>query len=195
MSFSPTVNMQGIQNTPVIPVQNLPLDFQSSIKQGNVDLVTGLITQGLSVNQPLPNGEMPLHFAVRLNKPDVALTLLKLGADPEIKDFQHLSAIDHAALMKNESMLANILGYKIGKDLKEVQEQIKCKGSASHVNQLKNKIQKISTVDVQKLTPINKAAYQGNLDELTKLSPQTINEFDANGLTPIHYAILAGRSH
>lgn len=184
----------SIQNQQPMPLQNLPLDFQNGIKQGNIELVTDLFTQGLSLNQALPNGEMPLHFAVRLNKPDVVLALLKLGADPEIKDFQHLSAIDHAALMKNESMLANILGYKIGKELKEVQEQIKCKGSASHVNQLKNKIQKVSTVDVQKLTPINKAVYQGNLDELTELSPQTINEFDDNWLTPIHYAILGDQS-
>ena len=194
MGFSLPVNVQGIQNLPVTPKQNLPLDFQNSIKQGNIDLATNLIAQGLSVNQPLPNGEMPLHFAVRLDKQEVVSVLLKLGADPEIKDFQQLSAIDHAALMKNEGMLANILGYKIGKELKEVQEQIKCKGSASHVNQLKNKIQKVSTVDVQKLSPINKAAYQGNLDELTKLSTHTINELDANGLAPIHYAILGNQS-
>ena len=89
MSFSLPINLQGVKSLPVIPSQNLPLDFQNSIKQGNVDLVIKLISDGLSVNSPLPNGELPLHLAVRENRQDVLLALLAQGADPEIKDFQH----------------------------------------------------------------------------------------------------------
>lgn len=196
MNNSLSAIFQNFQSQQSVPLQNLPLDFQNGIKQGKVDLdvVSDLISQGISVNQALPNGELPLHFAVRLDKPDVVLALLKLGADPEIKDFQNLSALDHAALMKNESMLVNILGYKIGQELKDVQEQIKCKGSAAHVKELRNHIQTISTIDVQALTPIHSAALYGDLDALAKMSPQSINEFDANGLAPIHYAIL-GNQH
>lgn len=146
------------------------------------------------VNQPLKNGELPLHFAVRNNQPEVVKTLLANGADPEVKDFQGLSAIDHAVLMGNETLLATILGHKIGKELKDVQAQIKCKGSAAHVNQLQLKIQRIATVDVKDLTPINKAAYQGDFDELSKLVTRSnVNDLDAKGLAPIHYAILGNR--
>ncbi|HSX37478.1 MAG TPA: ankyrin repeat domain-containing protein [Chlamydiales bacterium] len=195
MELSFSASFPNIQKQQAMLLQNLLFDFQNSIKQGNVSQVTDLIDQGLSVNQALPNGELPLHFAVRLGKHDVVLALLKSGADPEVQDFQKLSAIDHAALMKNESMIANILGYKIGQDLKTVQEQMQRKGSASHVHQLKNKIQKISTVNVQKLNVINQAAYQGNLDKLTQsLSSYTLNELDANGLAPIHYAILGNQN-
>lgn len=193
MSSVLPISLQGIRNLPEVS-QNLPLDFQSSIKSGDINLLKQLILKGVSVNQALPNGEMPLHLAVRADKQEVVSALLQQGADPEIKDFQGLTAIDHSVLMKNENILATILGQKIGKELKGIQEQIKCKGSASHVNQLKSHIQMISTVDTQKLTPINRAAYDGNVDELTKqASAETVNHLDVNGLTPIHYAILGNQ--
>lgn len=194
MNFFLPIYLQGSPSLSTIPPQNSLLDFQNSIKQGNLNLATKLISTNLPVNSPLPNGELPLHFAVRENRQDIVLILLAEGADPEMKDFQHLTAIDHAVLMKNDSMLAHILGQKLGKEFKEIQEQIKCKGSASHVNQLKSKIKKISTVDVQNLTPINRAAYNGDIDTLSKLSPKSVNDLDTQGLAPIHYAILGGHS-
>lgn len=194
MLYCLPISAKNTNNQLLIPLQNISLDFQNAIKQGNTDLIQKLLSNGFLVDNPLPNGELPLHFAVRENKPDIVLALLEQNANPEIKDFQGLTAIDHAALMGNEGILASILGKKIGKDLKEIQEQIKSKGSAAHVNQLKSKIEKISTVNVEKLTPLSKAAYEGNLDQLTHLSiANSVNDFDANGLAPIHYAILNNR--
>ncbi len=170
------------------------LDFQNAIKNGNESLVKKMVGEGTFVNAALPNGELPLHLALRTNQPNIMTLLLANGADPEIKDFQNLSAIDHAALMKSESLLAVILGHKIGKDLKEVHEQIKCKGSASHIEELKTKLQKLTTVDIGKLAPLSQAVFQGNLPEALKyVTPQNINVLDANGLAPIHYAILSNQ--
>lgn len=179
-------------NNTVVINQNLSLDLQNGIKQNNISLVKQVISKE-TINHPLPNGELPLHFAVLTGAPQEMVTaLLEQGADPEIKDHQQLSAIDHTVLMKNESMLANILGYKIGKELKDVQEQIKCKGSAAHVNRLIAKIEENSVVDLQNLSPAAKAAYQGNMDELASVANH-VNHVDANGLTPLHYAILGNQ--
>lgn len=195
MLHSLRVSANNINSQPLISLQNIPLDFQNAIKNGSTDLIQKLLSNGFLVDNPLPNRELPLHFAVRENQQEIVLALLEKNANSELKDFQGLTAIDHAALMKNDGMLASILGKKIGKDLKEIQEQIKCKGSAAHVNQLKSKIEKIATVNVEKLTPVSKAAYEGNLDQLTHLSmANSVNNFDANGLAPIHYAILSNRN-
>lgn len=194
MSYLST-SFPSVVNAGPLASQNSTLDLQNSIKLDKPEEVVRLIkTTGLSVNQPLVNGELPLHFAVRCDKKDVVMALLANGADPEQKDFQQLSAIDHAVLMKNEGMLASILGQKIGKDLQEIQEQIKCRGSASHVNQLKSKIQKKQTVDVANLSPLNRAAYLGDVDAFVKSSNQNINQLDSKGLAPIHYAILGNQT-
>ncbi len=173
----------------------LSLDFQNNITQGSTILVKKNLSEGAALNRPLPNLEMPLHLAVRENKKDLVIELLEQGADPEIKDFQNLSAIDHAFLMNNEDILANILGKKIETDVKNIKEIIKCKGSVSHINQIKSKMQKIANVNVQNLSLVHKNAYQGNIEDLVEnLSIETIDQFDRHGFTPIHYAIL-GNQH
>lgn len=77
--------ISGCTNLPALPPQNLSLDFQNSINQGKIEDALRLIKEGLPLNSPLPNGEMPLHLAVRTNKQDVVLELLALGADPDDK--------------------------------------------------------------------------------------------------------------
>ena len=126
----------------------------------------------------------------------LCLLCLEKGANPEFKDYQLLSAIDHAALMHNETMLATILSVKIGQELQQVKEQIKCQGSSAHVNNLKDSIQKKFTVNPLSLslTPRNQAAaYQGNLEGLNDLTAQYVNRCDDKGWTPLHYAILGNQ--
>lgn len=194
MSLSLPFGMQNVFYQKVGSSTILSMELQNDIKQGKAERVSLLLSLGVSANDPLPNGELPLHFAVRVNEPGVVSALLEKGADPEQKDFQNLSAIDHTVLMKNESMLANILGHKIGKELKEVQEQIICKGSATHVTQLQNKIQTISNIDVQKHSGVNRAAYLGDTDVFSKVASQDLNHVDGDGLTPLHYAILGNQN-
>ncbi len=44
------------------------------------------------------NHQLPLHFAVRMNRPEMAALLLDLGADPEAKDDGGLTALMYAAM-------------------------------------------------------------------------------------------------
>ena len=167
----------------------LPLDFQNGIKKGDLHFVKELLAIGIGANKPLPNGELPLHFAVRENKPEIATLLLDFGADPEISDYQQLTAIDHAVLMQNETLLSLILAKKIGVEIEKVDEQLKYKSTEARLEALKNKLKLISRVNIEKLSPICKAAYLGDIEGLRE-GIEKINDRDKNGLTPLHYAIL-----
>jgi ankyrin repeat protein len=189
----------SMQLSPSIPLSKPSpaqlLQFQDSIRNGDLPVLETLLTEGASANHPLPNGEMPLHYAVRNNQEKSVALLLKNGADSEFKDFQHLSAIDHAVLMHNDALLATILSFKVGNELQQVKEQIKCKGSAAHVSQLQSTIQKKFTVDNASLVlcPENQTAYRGHLQGLTHLINQNVNRADAKGWTPLHYAVLGNQ--
>lgn len=151
----------------------------------------------LLLNTPLPNGELPLHFAVRKNKPDVVITLLTHGADTEKKDYQGLTAIEHAVLLQNEEMVARILGHKIGASLEDVQGQIACKGTASHAARLKQKVQLISYVNRRTLDQDKKNAYEGRpelLQSETLGREGNAHLIDDKGFSLIHYAILGGHA-
>ncbi|MCB1213587.1 MAG: ankyrin repeat domain-containing protein, partial [Chlamydiia bacterium] len=93
-------------------------------------------------------------------------------------------------------MLALILGRVIGKELEDVQETIKCKHSVAHLNTIKAKVKKLTSVETQKLTPLCKAAYEGDLETFSTLfarDPLAYRELDTEGRGPIHYAILGNQ--
>lgn len=190
MIFTLPINGFGVR-TQAESLPNPSYDFQSSIQKGSISTLEALVEQGININAPLPNGEMPLHFAVCNNLPDVVKALLALGAKPEIQDFQNLTAIDHSVLMKNNEILALLVSHKIGKDIQDVQHQIVCKHSSSLVQGLYADIYRKLNFDFSELSSLSKAAYKG--DVIQNISREAINEFDANGLTPMHYAILANR--
>ena len=52
-------------------------EFQNCIKQGDLAVLNRLLSEGLSINDPLPNGELPLHYAVRENQQAIVLALLR----------------------------------------------------------------------------------------------------------------------
>lgn len=188
MSFPLPVSWLGFKNS---ASETPDSSLQTAILQGNSASIEALVGE-IDVNKPLPNGEMPLHFAVCKNQLEAVKSLMLLGANPELKDHQNLSAIDHTVLMRNEKALAQILGIKLGKDFNEIQELVKCKGSATYVKQLDKEIKELFAVKT--VTPIAKAALFGDLTTLKSLvNTQNVNDLDAQGLAPIHYAILGNQ--
>jgi len=185
------INQANIENS---TTKNASLDLQNCIKENNPTLVDTILTEGVSLNDPLPNGQLPIHFATLENKPEMVSALLTHSANPELKDSQGLSAMDHAVLMNNKTILAQLISHKIGGDLKDIQEQINIPGAILHHTILKEKINQISKIPTEKLNAISNAAYKGNIEELTNLvTEKTVNNFDEKGLAPIHYAILGNR--
>src|SRR3990167_8527718 len=79
-------------------ITSFPERVQQAIKQNDFSIFNSL--EG-DWNAPLPNGELPLHFAVREGKVGCLIPLILRGADVLKKDFQNLTAIDHAILMNN----------------------------------------------------------------------------------------------
>ena len=164
------------------PLSNEQYAFQQAIKQGNVD---GL--GEFSVDKPLPNGEMPLHYAVREGQLGSIKFLLERGADPKALDRQGLSAIDHAVLMHNGT-LEQMIGYKVGQDVQTVTDQIKSKGSNSHARHVLEAVKGLQKVDPDRLSPVCRAAYLGDEDDDFSGGLQEIS----GGMTPLHYAVLGG---
>lgn len=179
-----TAQQPSLKQSPQIVLQN-------AIVTGDVGTIATLIDLNVSILETLPNGELPLHFAVREDQPEVVTLLLEKGADPSVRDFQNLSAVDHAALVKNKGMLARILSHKIGSDLKTTQAQIQRVGTPQHVAQLKERIKHTLAIDPSTLNPISKKVVEGEVLLLSDdVIRSNINDLDASKLTPIHYAIL-----
>lgn len=173
----------------------LPQVVEKAIKSGDLKHLETIFGHDLfPLGTPLPCGQLPLQLAVLENKEDIVKLLMEQEADPTLKDFQGLSAIDHAVLMKNQKMLSLILSKAICKDQKQVEKALVNKASASAFNKLKQKTDKLLAVNVNKLTPLCKAAYEGKLDEIKKLYTNgELNKWDQFGMTPIHYAILGNQ--
>lgn len=69
-------------------------------------LVNILLERGADVNKLNNNGEGPLHFAVRMNREDLVMILLKAGADITVRDRREKKT--PAELAKNKKILARL---------------------------------------------------------------------------------------
>lgn len=184
---------------PVVATSSNPLnkDFQDALMDGSITSadVAKLIEKDPSlVNQALPNGELPLHTVVRetgqgrevqLEKINV---LLRQGADIGLKDAQGLTAIDHAALLKDKELLIKILGLSIGKDLQDLQGQMELPDNMDNIEEIHLDQQKLRHINLQDIPPIAKAALKG---DLSTFSAQQMIAFPSNNNkeSVLHYAI------
>ncbi len=194
--------------------------LESAIKKGNLNLVKEIVEKGFPTNWPIDQEILPIHLSIRENQPEITAYLLENGASSELPDAQKLNAFDHAALMNDQAQLGLLLSHKLGKDLKEIQEQLVLKGP-SYLEALNEKIDRLSVSPVQdyskiifepsqiektkrlgkvtgedfmKMADLSRAAYTGVLPQSQSLGPlRIINQKDANGYAPIHYAIIGGQ--
>lgn len=175
-----------------IALQNpkIPLETLKDILSSNPALVTA----------PLPNGDLPLHFAVKeshFNNDetfDKITLLLNSGCTLEQKDEQHLTALDHAALLRNERLLGMLLGIKVGNEMQAVQEQVSLPQGETYLEDVLKNQQTLSEVnDRQVLTSLQYAAYTGDLSTHS-LTEMLDAPADSQGQKPIHYAIKGKQS-
>lgn len=78
--------------------------FCKAILNGDLQTVEKMIDLGEDVNRK-SLGKTPLIFAARYNRADIARTLLKNGADPDIRCDNGYSAIHYAELSKADEVL------------------------------------------------------------------------------------------
>lgn len=177
-------------------LQDSRKELENSIKTNNSSTIAQILQsdeQRTLLAEPLHNGLFPLHFAILEGNPNLVQLLLSSGAKPEDKDGQGLNAIDHAALIKNKEILAILLSHLIHKNLNEIQTQIQQENLPWHTHQLKARLQQISDVNLLNLNPVSKAAFEGNTEGLGHVSKELLEQLDANGFAPLHYAVLGGQ--
>jgi len=73
-------------------------------RAGHTDIVKYLIDKGASVNQRTSGmGSTALHRSAFAGNKEVVRILLLAGADPTIRDCDHMTALDKAEMMASES--------------------------------------------------------------------------------------------
>lgn len=147
-----------------------PQPLIDAIRDNSVGHVKALITKNPElINQPMANGELPLHFAVRLHQKEIVKTLLALHADETQLDSQNLTAFDHAAIGKDPKIAKTLLKAFDKEILVKIKENLK-----NGYNNLRKEIE------------TNKPEFLNDPD-----FPNKLNARDENGMTPIEKAILS----
>ena len=170
-----------------------PSDLLKAIRLNDSASIDAILKVSDLHNVKLPNGELPLHYAIRLNRPSVVKYFLEKGCvDPLMKDHQGLTAFDHAFISKNEKMIALVLSASLGKAIPE--SALLGQVEMGEWQKLAQDIRDIRSPKVTELHPLHQAAFMGDIEELDKLARQKIdlNGSDLSGMTAIHYAVLGG---
>jgi len=82
---------------------NYPLNIASA--QGNIEYIHLLEMNGAILNNQGEHGYSPLHDAIEQGHIDAVKILIKLGADPDIRNDDGETAIGLAKLLKEDGIL------------------------------------------------------------------------------------------
>ena len=95
--------------------QSAPVNLQSTIDANQTNNAIAILKNHNLVNSPLPNGQMPLNYAIRHGKLELVEAMFKeLKLQTQDKDFQGLTAVDHALITQDTKMIALVIGNTIG---------------------------------------------------------------------------------
>jgi len=79
--------------------------------RGHLAIVIYLLNNSANINARTRNNWIPLHHAVRFNRPQVANYLMAKGAPPHFKTGDGLDSFDIAVNMSNMRMINLVQGY------------------------------------------------------------------------------------
>lgn len=188
------------------------LQLQEAIIQNDQSKIKTLLTQHKELaDKPLPNGKLPVHFALRVAPIKIAQGILTafsqkgpvtLQTTLLTKDEDGLNALDHSIFSRSREKVSLIFNTLFGKDLKldpVIDELIDDPQriallSDAYIKFLKQVCEPEDPCD---LSDIHSAAWHGNLDELQILLNEQ-KDIDAKyekGLIPLGIAIVRGLFH
>lgn len=169
--------------------------LQGAIETGKSAFVKELSEIRVNLEEPLPNGELPLLFAVKSNQPEVVQILLEEGVDPNQSDKNSKKAIDYAISQGSEALLALLLPEEIDATLKQMESKTLSEKVSAVYGDLFSRFLKFNSLEYeQQLSPLSRSALEGDFDTLVKFrgNVSELNRLDPHGFAPIHYAILGG---
>jgi len=149
------------------------------------------------INHPLPNGELPLHFAIRQGSFEAVQILFN---HPNIFfekiDDQNLSALDHLFLNQDEEFKIKVLGLFFEQTIRDVRGSVNL--SLIENEATKNLLDRIK--DISPIFPFQNgvsslhiAALNGDINKIQELISKNVkmNTPDVYGYTPLHYAVFS----
>lgn len=141
------------------------------------------------LKNPLPNGELPLHYAAKTSQnPEVLATLLKAGADPLQLDVDGLNAVECAKLAGNQAAFEAILRHCISQDLQVLE-------NAELTAQARKVASQLRGLKYKDASPFFKAVVEKNENKVARLlsvNPDTAKQVAKNRDTLLHAAVISG---
>ncbi len=173
------------------PKESFANNIQSAISKNDPQIIEAAIAS-LSpefIYTKLPNGELPLHFAIREQSAQVVeLFFAHFQIDLNERDDQGLTALDHLFLTNNQEFKALVIGLFCKKTVEDI------KGCSNEQIDIAKKEIRERVYEYSDLGPWHLAARNGNVDELEKilLLGFDINEQTLTGQTALYLAVKAG---
>lgn len=166
------------------------LQLQTAIYSGLTAKVDSFVNDSNLLTQCLPNGELPLNYAIRLGHSEIVeKILLKHPTALSDVDSHNLTPIDHAFISNNQRIINTILGIKFNIDLKDVQERLLNK---IYTNDLKNEKEFITAIEALCLPPKseNKAFEAAEKGDLSTITAMLEDGLDISMTTPEGWSLL-----
>ena len=176
--------------------------MQEAIEKGDLRAIQSLLKQGSFVELPLHASVRSSGYPTNQDKIEAVKLFLRSGARLEEKDKHGLTALDHAIHLNDVPLVKEMISEKIGIASEIIKNQIEIKRSSDSLSEMNERLQQKRAVNPTALGALQKAAYEGNLEELKKakgigksgLSTQLLlDQLDKQGLALIHYAVLGNK--
>jgi ankyrin repeat protein len=171
-------------------------ELQKAIIDSDLTALERLISTHPSLlSQQMPNGELPLNFAVKQKNESIVKKFLEFGADPSLKDDQYLNAMDFAILDKEEKIAAQIFHHYISKD---VQDTLSCFQNTEIKKEMNAAVWKIynatNYIALEKMNPLQRAILQKDKEKVKSLldNKTEASLLTDNGDSILHLAAAAG---
>jgi ankyrin repeat protein len=166
-----------------------PLHFAAQL--GSVELTTALLKAGANIDAQTSQGFSPLYIATKQQKLEVLKVLISMGANPNLKDGHHQTAL-HRACEMNLSVLANAIITSTGKSGTNTTSTTSTNSSATS-SAPREGVLDVNLQDLMGRTPLHWAAEKGmvtTVDLLLQNGAKLIKS--SGGEDPLLWASRAG---
>jgi ankyrin repeat protein len=170
-----------------------------AVREGNVDIIKYLVSEGANVNSRNIADEAPIHIAANSGNLDVVIQLISNGADINVKDSIGNTSLHDA--VENDHI--QIVKYLISQGA-EINTQNNGHQSPLHEAVVFNKVEmskllvsegaNVNTKDEDRKSPLHAAIINENLELVKYLAANgaDVNAKDKFDRTPLHQAAYEG---